>query len=416
LNTDEEFLYENVEQRGWEPVITTLTAARLLTPISEIEQPQVTIEDGVIASIESRGALEAPRNSNHVDFPEATLAPAFFDVHTHGALGHDVMDGTDEAFDAIGNFLALHGVGAYLPTTVTAPVDHILRALEGIARQIERHAAGTDDSRQSSKARPFGIHLEGPFLSHSKRGVHPPQFLQSPSIDLLQRFWQAANGRIVLMTIAPELPQAMELIHEATRLGIRVSLGHSNAGTSEAMAGIEAGAVSATHTYNAMRALDHREPGLLGVVLDRKNLYAELICDGIHVDPLLVRLFYRAKGPDRGILITDAIAATGMPDGIYRLGGMDVTVLNGRCTFEDKLAGSVLTLDQAVRNFVQFTDAPYKTAVRYASTNPARMMGIDDAYGELAPGRRADIAVLSPDGRVQQMLMGGTIVSAAGIG
>lgn len=398
------------------PMITTLTAARLLTPLSEIEQPQVTIDDGVIASIESRGALEAPRNSEHIDFPDATLAPAFFDVHTHGALGHDVMDGTDEAFDAIGDFLARHGVGAYLPTTVTAAVDQILRALEGIARQIEKRSDEDGAPGRSSSARPLGIHLEGPFLSHSKRGVHPPQFLQSPSVELLQRFWQAANGRIVLMTIAPELPQAMELIHEATRLGIRVSLGHSNAGTSEAIAGIQAGAVSATHTYNAMRALDHREPGLLGVVLDRKNLYAELICDGIHVDPLLVRLFYRAKGADRGILITDAIAATGMPDGIYRLGGMDVTVLNGRCTFEDRLAGSVLTLDQAVRNFVHFTDAPYKTAVRYASTNPALMMGIGDSYGELAPGRRADIAVLTPDGNVQRMLMSGKILSASGIG
>lgn len=398
------------------PMITTLTAARLLTPLSEIEQPQVTIDDGVIASIESRGALEAPRNSEHIDFPDATLAPAFFDVHTHGALGHDVMDGTDEAFDAIGDFLARHGVGAYLPTTVTAAVDQILRALEGIARQIEKRSDENGAPGRSSSARPLGIHLEGPFLSHSKRGVHPPQFLQSPSVELLQRFWQAANGRIVLMTIAPELPQAMELIHEATRLGIRVSLGHSNAGTSEAIAGIQAGAVSATHTYNAMRALDHREPGLLGVVLDRKNLYAELICDGIHVDPLLVRLFYRAKGADRGILITDAIAATGMPDGIYRLGGMDVTVLNGRCTFEDRLAGSVLTLDQAVRNFVHFTDAPYKIAVRYASTNPALMMGIGDSYGELAPGRRADIAVLTPDGNVQRMLMSGKILSASGIG
>lgn len=394
---------------------TILTANKLLTPLTEIDQPRVTIEDGFITSIESRGALEAPQHSEHIDFPGATLAPAFFDVHTHGALGFDVMDGTDQAFDAVGNFLATHGVGAYLPTTVTAPVDQILRALEGIARQIERRSQPGIDAERFHGAQPLGIHVEGPFLSHSKRGVHPAEFLQSPSVELLQRFWQASGGHIVLMTIAPELPQAIELIQEARRMGIRVSLGHSNASTADAMAGIQAGASSATHTYNAMRALDHREPGLLGVVLDQKNLFAELICDGIHVDPLLVRLFYQAKGPDRGILITDAIAATGMPDGVYRLGGMEVTVSKGRCTFEGRLAGSVLTLDRAIRNFVQYTDAPYSTAVRYASTNPAMMLGVDEVHGELASGRPANIAVLSPEGNVQCTVLKGKVFSAAGI-
>lgn len=388
-----------------------ITAARLLTPLTEIEHPQVTLEDGCILSIESRGALGTPAGTEHLDFPGATLTPAFVDVHTHGAMGHDVMEGNAEAFNAIGKFLATHGVGAYLPTTVTAGIDPTLRALEGIAEQIEqRSAPGT-----AHGARPIGIHLEGPFLSHSKRGVHPVAELKEPSIDLLHRFWQAARGHIRLMTVAPELPQAMELIREAARLGIRVSLGHSNANTEEAVAGILAGATSATHTFNAMRPLDHREPGLLGVVLDQKNLFAELICDGIHVNPLLVRLFHRAKGPDHGILITDAMAATGMPEGVYRLGGMDVTVADGRCMFEGKLAGSVLTLDQAVRNFTRFTESPQKIAVRYASLNPARMLGLEETYGELVAGRSANITVLSADGKVQCTLLEGERFNAAGI-
>lgn len=380
---------------------TVLTAATLLTPRTQIDQPQVTIEGGLIASIESRGALEAPGDAQHLDFAADTLVPAYFDIHTHGAMGHDVMEGTDEAFDAIGKFIASHGVGAYLPTTVTAPVDATLRSLEEMAKQIARP--------DSSGARPLGIHLEGPFLSHSKRGVHPLEHLQTPSVELLQRFWQAAAGRIVLMTLAPELPQAAELIQEAVRLGIRVSLGHSNAGTQEALAGIAAGATGATHTYNAMRPLNHREPGLLGVVLDERELFAELVCDGIHVDPLLVRLFYRAKGMDRGILVTDAMGATGMPDGIYRLGGLEVIVADGRCTHDGKLAGSVLTLDKAVRNFVEYTGAPYGVAVRYASTNPAALMGVGDNYGELAPGRPANITVLAPDGRVRSTLLNGKV-------
>jgi len=386
-------------------VITVLTAARLLTPLTEIDQPQVIIEDGTIASIASRGALEAPQDARHLDFSAETLAPAYFDVHMHGAMGHDVMEGTDEAFQAIGRFLAGRGVGAYLPTTVTAPVDATLRSLEAISKQIER----ANGSADLAGARPLGIHLEGPFLSHGKRGVHPPEFLLDPSVDLLRRFWEASAARIVLMTVAPELPGAVELIREAARLGIRVSLGHSNAGTGEALDGVAAGAISATHTYNAMRALNHREPGLLGVVLDDRCLFAELICDGIHVDPLLVRLFYRAKGPDHGILVTDATAATGMPDGVYKLGDMNVTVSNGRCMFEGKLAGSVLTMDRAVRNFMKFTQAPLSGAVRYAATNPAAMAGVAAAWGELSPGRAANLVVLAPDGEVRATLLNGEV-------
>ncbi|MEO6828574.1 MAG: N-acetylglucosamine-6-phosphate deacetylase [Acidobacteriaceae bacterium] len=384
---------------------TVLTAATLLTPLTEIDHPQVTIEDGLILSIESRGALEAPGDAQRLDYAGDTLAPAYFDVHTHGAMGHDVMEGTGEAFDAIGNFLAEHGVGAYLPTTVTAPVEATLRSLEEIAKQIARAV----DAENYRGARPVGIHLEGPFLSHGKRGVHPPESLQAPSVELLRRFWQAAGGRVVLMTIAPELPQAIELIEEAVRLGIRVSLGHSNANTEEALAGIAAGATSATHTFNAMRPLNHREPGLLGVVLDERELFAELICDGIHVDPLLVRLFYRAKGEDRGILITDAMGATGMPNGVYRLGDLEVTVADGRCTYEGKLAGSTLTMDRAVRNFMRYTGASVGTAVKYASTNPAALMGLAASCGELSPGRPANIVVLSPEGEVRTTLLDGQV-------
>ncbi len=388
---------------------TVLTAAKLLTPLTEIDAPQVTIEDGLITSIESRGALAVPEGAQHLDFPEATLVPGYFDVHMHGAMGHNSMEGTDEAFQAIGKFLATRGVAAYLPTTVTAPIDMTLRALEGMAQQIEQ--AETGSGNLAGCARPLGIHLEGPFLSHSKRGVQPAEYLQAPSIELLQRFWEASRGHIVLMTVAPELPEAIPFIEAAVRIGIRVSLGHSNATTLEAEAGIAAGAVSATHTFNAMRPLDHREPGLLGVVLDEPHLYAELICDGIHVDPLLVRLFHKAKTPDRGILVTDAMAATGMPDGVYKLGTMDVTVANGTCMFEGKLAGSVLTLDRAVRNFVKFTHASYGVAVRYASANPAHMTGFAEAHGELAPGRKADITVLTPEGEIRSTLLNGQVVS-----
>lgn len=390
---------------------TVLTAARLLTPHTEIEQPVVTIEDGCIAGIASRGALELPLNSDQIDFPDATLVPVYIDIHTHGAMGHDVMEAVPDALHTVGKFLASHGVGAYLPTTMTAPVETILRSLDGIAQYIEQTEQNDNVPGGAAGARPVGIHLEGPFLSHEKRGVHPPEYLQRPSAELLERFWEAARGHILLMTVAPELPDASELIQAATRLGIRVSLGHSNATAPEARRGVAAGATSATHTFNAMRALDHREPGLLGVVLDQLDLFAELICDGIHVDPLLVRLFYKAKCLDRGILITDAMSATGMPDGQYRLGDLEVTVAAGRCTYDGKLAGSVLTLDQAIRNFIAYTQAPFGAAVQYASSNPAALIGLTEHYGELAPGRTANITVLSATGDVQGMLLHGKAIT-----
>jgi N-acetylglucosamine-6-phosphate deacetylase len=208
--------------------------------------------------------------------------------------------------------------------------------------------------------------------------------------------WQAAEGNIRIMTIAPELPNAEETIAHATKLGVRVSLGHSNANTAAARNGVLAGAVSATHTFNAMRRFDHRDAGLLGEVLTNDRLFAEIICDGLHVEPTAVRLFWKAKGKDRALLVTDAMAGTGMPDGAYRLGEMEVQVKNGRCIVGNgTLAGSTLTLDRAVRNFAEFTGASLAETFTLATLNPARMTGLDSEIGVLAPGRYADIAVLS---------------------
>ena len=295
---------------------TIITARRLLTDIGSVEFPVLIVgDDGTLTDISSDPTALARE--------EDTLTCAFFDVHTHGAMGHDVMSASPADVREIQRFLGLRGVAQYLPTTVTASVDSTLRALESLANAIEAKP-------QPLQAQPRGIHLEGPFLSHLKRGVHPEKYLQKPSIELFERFQQAARGHIWLLTIAPELSGARELIAYATSVGVRCSLGHTNALASEARAGIDCGATSATHTFNAMRALDHREPGVLGVTLDSERLYAELICDGVHVAPELVRLWLRSKGTERAILVTDAMSAAGMPDGRYKLGELDVDVADGR--------------------------------------------------------------------------------------
>ena len=365
----------------------TLTARTLITAIGTIAYPAITIDAaGLIADISSDATIRS----------ESILTPTFLDIHVHGAAGHDVMHASHAELSTIQRFLASRGTAHYFPTTITAPIDDTLRALEALANAIERPTT-------ADEATPLGIHLEGPFLSHAKRGVHPSDLLQSPSIVLFDRFQQAARGHIRLLTLAPELPGATDLVRHASQSGVRISLGHTNANAAEAVAAIIAGASSATHTFNAMRPLDHREPGVLGTVLDTSSLYSELICDGIHVAPALVRLWLRLKG-DQAILVTDGMSATGMPDGQYLLGSLAVTVDHGRCSLTshpDTLAGSVLTLDQAVANLQQFTGCPLETAVRCASSHPAALLGLADTIGSLREGQPASFNQYSAAGRLE---------------
>jgi N-acetylglucosamine-6-phosphate deacetylase len=373
---------------------TAIAAARLWDGRGLLEHPAVVIEDGLIVSIFSRESAELPASAQLLDYPGATLAPAFFDVHLHGAKGHDVMEATPEALDAIGGFLATRGTGDFLATTVSAPLDATLRALSGLAKRMARPPA------EVAQARLLGIHLEGPFLSHLKRGVHPAKHLLDPDPAVFDRLFEAAEGHIRLMTLAPELPGAIELTAYAAGRGVRVSLGHSNATAAQTRAAIAAGAVSATHTFNAMRPLHHREPGILGAVLADDALFAELICDGIHTAPETVKLWWKAKGPERAILVTDAISATGMPDGAYQLGGFAVEVAEGIATADGMLAGSVLTLDRALVNFLRFTGAPLDQGLRLVSANPAAMTGLGDLAGCIAVGQPANLVAVDDDGRL----------------
>jgi N-acetylglucosamine-6-phosphate deacetylase len=312
------------------------------------------------------------------------------------------MEASPEALNTMGRFLASHGTGSYLATTVTAPLDATLRSLSGLAKLIANPPESSEPITW-----PIGIHLEGPFLSHSKRGVHPPDLLLEPDIPLFDRFYEAAEGHIRLMTLAPELPGALEFAAHATSRGVRVSVGHSNATASETRAAIAAGAVSATHTFNAMSPLDHREPGILGIVLTDDSLFAELICDGIHNTPEMVKIWWRCKGPERGILITDAMSATGMPDGAYQLGGFTVQVANGKATVGDVLAGSVLTLDKALTNFLAFTGGTLEQGLRLLTANPAAMTGFSNQAGSLTAGRPANLVVVDGAGKLVASFLNG---------
>ncbi len=382
---------------------TIITARRLLTDIGSVEFPVLIVaDDGSLSDISSDPTALARE--------EDTLTAAFFDVHIHGGMGHDVMSAGRTQMSELQRFLATRGVANYLPTTVTASLDSTLHALESLADAIESEP-------QPLQAQPRGIHLEGPFLSHVKRGVHPEEFLQTPSMELFDRFQQAARGHIRLITIAPELKGACEMIAYATSVGVRCSLGHTNAIAAESLNAIDAGASSATHTFNAMRALNHREPGVLGVALDDERMYAELICDGVHVAPELIRLWLKAKGAERAILVTDAMSATGMPDGRYKLGPLEVDVQEGRAVLAEDLtrgvytlAGSVLTLDRAVENLQQFTGAALGDATRLASHNPAAMLGIPELT-RLAPGSPANLNRFDSSGHLLATYIRGELVT-----
>jgi N-acetylglucosamine-6-phosphate deacetylase len=386
-----------------------ITASTLFTPLERIEQPLLLMDDGSIVEVTSRAAREVPTNIRLVDFADGILSPGFIDLHIHGGAGHDVMEAGAGALPPVERLLVSHGVSSYFPTTVTAPLDATLSALTRLADAIEAAERSPQPQNGELRARPLGIHLEGPFISHKRRGVHPPENLLAPSLAAFDRFWQAARGHIRVLTIAPELPGALEVIKLASSRGVCVSLGHSNADLDAARAGFAAGARHATHTFNAMRPLDHRDPGILGEVLTDSRLSAEIIADGIHVDPVIVQLFLKAKGPEAAVLITDATAATGMPDGRYRLGSLEVEVKDGRCMVGDSLAGSVLTMDRAVRNVMQFAQWDLQPAVRLATLNPARVAGVKSG-GTLQAGAPADLVVLSPSGEVRK-----TIIRGAGI-
>jgi len=379
------------------------TSKSLLTPTERLSDAVVLVEGQTVIEVTTRESAQIPENVRVTEFGDRAIAPGLVDIHIHGAAGHDVMHEGESGRAKMEQFLAGHGVTSYYPTTVTANLDQILAALERLADAIESSSNG------AGRAQPLGIHLEGPFLSHTRRGMHAAEDLVQPSIKAFEKFWQASRGRIKVMTIAPELDGAGEVIAEATRRGVCVSMGHSDADVAATRRGVSAGAHHATHTFNAMRPLDHREPGIIGEVLTDKRVTADVIADGIHVNPAIVALLLRAKGPEGAVLITDATAATGMPDGVYELGPVKVEVRGGACVKGDTLAGSILTLDQAVRNAMKFASWELQDAVRAASFNPAKTTS-STKKGTIAPGADADFVVLTPSGEVAATVARGAVV------
>jgi N-acetylglucosamine-6-phosphate deacetylase len=377
---------------------TLLHVGNAFTPTVQIPDAGILFRDGVIEAVGPRSGMSLPAGAVEIEALGKTAAPGFIDVHIHGAGGRDVMEGSDAALSAVSKMIASHGTTSFLATTVTADPDAICKSAADISRYISVQPQATD-----SRAEILGVHFEGPFISPVRRGVHPPEFIKLPSAELLGRFIDAAGGHAQLLTIAPELLGAMPCIDAARKAGMVVGIGHTDATYEQARAAIAHGAHHAIHVYNAMRPFSHRDSGVIGAVLTTPAVTCELIADGVHVDEIAMRLLLQAKSAGGVILISDGISATGMPDGKYKLGGLEVTVSGGVCRDADgRLAGSTLTLDRALRNIVAL-GAPLGDALRMLALNPAALLGLEFKKGSLRAGADADIVLLDQGLNVTQV-------------
>ena len=349
----------------------------------------------------------AIKNSEAIELPEdAVVVPGFIDQHIHGAGGSDGMDGTVKDISIIANTVAAEGTTSFLVTTMTQSPENITKAMQAVKEYKEQGI--------SKGAKVIGVHLEGPFIAAKFKGAQPLEYVASPDVAVFDEYNKASGNAIRIVTLAPEVAGSEDLIRHLTENGIVSSIGHTGAKYEDIDNAISAGASNVTHTYNAQSPLHHREIGVVGTAMLRDELNCELIADTIHVSVPAMRLLVKNKPLDKLSLITDAMRAKGLPDGISELGGQTVYVKNGEARLEDgTLAGSVLRMNRAVQNMVEKVGVPFTQAVDYATINPARMLKIDHETGSIKVGKNADFTVLNKNYDVLMTIREGKIVYEA---
>jgi N-acetylglucosamine-6-phosphate deacetylase len=361
----------------------------------------VSITNGKISSVGPDSGTEL--SENVIDLRGKYVIPGLVDIHIHGAMGADFSDGAIESIHTISGYLIRHGVTSFLATSMSLPEDALSRCFS-----LVRHAI---DEVNPARATLQGINMEGPFLSREKRGAQKAEYISAPDGDMFERLNQASGGHIRLVDVAPELPGALEFIAKAST-DCTVSLAHTNADYDTASAAFSAGAKHATHLFNGMSAYSHRQPGVVGAALDHAA-HAELICDGRHVHPSLVRMAFSVLAPERICLISDSMRACGMPDGQYDLGGQTVTVANKLATIQSgSLAGSVSNLFECMNHAISF-GIPKETAILAATRNPAVAIGKYDQIGSISPNKTADLLVLNQDFSLSSIIHHGVFVNRA---
>ncbi len=371
----------------------------IVTPDGLLEDHAALVDGERIVAVDYSSILSCPEEARRVEAAGLLLAPGFIDLQINGAFGNDFTDEPGTIWE-VASLLPRYGVTSFLPTIISSPRERVATAQDVICEGPPLGVRG---------ATPLGLHLEGPFLNPAKRGAHNPTYLRLPDAAETQN-WTLDKG-IRLVTLAPELPGAHEMIEMLVARGIIVSAGHSLATYDQGVASINAGITYGTHLFNAMPVLDRQEPGLVGALLGDDRLTVGIIADGIHLHPGLVALIWNAKGPLRISLVTDAMAALGMTEGTYKLGDQHVIVEGATARLEDgRLAGSVLSLDKAVRNLVEFAGCTPRDAISTVTTVPASVLRMENTLGRIAPGLRADLVLLNSDLRVVETLIAGDVI------
>jgi N-acetylglucosamine-6-phosphate deacetylase len=387
----------DVSRKGF----VAIDAGCLYTPERKFSPGRLLIEGKTISAVGVPESIRIPPNTNQIDASKLLVTPGFLDPHIHGCGGVDVMQATYDSLNAVSRILVRHGTTSFLPTTVSSPPDFLTNTVEQLGAAMAKSFDG---------AEPLGIHLEGPFISEAKRGTHKASHVLAPDLDLFENWVRASGNTVRLLTIAPELNGTEPLEIMARHYDVTVAMGHSNATFDQARAAADRGICYAVHTFNAMRAFSHRDPGIVGEVLADDRVFAEIIADGIHVDEAVVRIFARAKGKPGVLLTTDAISATDMPDGRYSLGGETIEVIEGICRdAEGRLAGSTLTQEIAFRNFARWTEWPFEHALAGLTLNPARALKLH-GKGVLEPGADADVVIMDEQFRIIKTLVAGRVV------
>ena len=375
-----------------------ITNCRLFDVPDDAQTTSILIENGAFTQI---GQVNPPTGCQTLDAQGRIAAPGFIDVHIQGAGGADVLDATPEALKAISQTCARFGTTSFLATTVFKPEkknNHLSVAAEHVNRDL-------------GGANLLGIHLEGPFISIQKKGMIQPDCICPPSIQMLDEILDITNGQLKMMTIAPELPDSTQIIKRLIDSSVIASFGHSSATYEQTIDGFNAGISHVTHFFNAMPSLHHREPGPLAAIFQTKHITAQLIPDGVHIHPAVLKLAFEILGPNRFIPITDGMQALGLGDGQFIYNGIEYESKNGTARYKDgTLIGTALGQSQLLERLTSFTGCPFETAIKTVTQKTAELLGIEDRKGSIAPGKDADLILLDRNYSVHTTISVGKVV------
>lgn len=384
---------------------TLIKNVKILTPYNIILNNNLLVKDGkIIEILDEKNRKNKSFDGEIIDGGNNYLCPGFIDIHNHGNSGFDIMDAREEALDKISKFHIQNGVTSYLGTVVTSSYKDMLKAIDNIVEY----------ENKSDLSEILGIHLEGPFFSIEKKGAQPEKYIKNPDLEYIEEVLKRSKNKLKMVSLAPEKKSSESLIEKLKENGVKIAMAHSMASYDEAIKAINSGVSIATHLFNGMRDFSHREPGLVGASLLDDRVFCELIYDRVHVHDAAASMAIRLKSVDKIVLVSDAMRAAGLEDGLYELAGQEVNVKGKEARLSSgALAGSLLNLNLAVKNMVEYLNIPIIDAVRMASINPARAIGVDKNKGSIEVGKDADLLLIDEKVNIIKVIKKGKVIEGS---